>query len=114
MSNIKDLQYSMFSSLDILCQTNMAFLNVFCGGGLHPSQEYYSHEGTFSCVPALNQYLAEDHMSCSNTQHSDSGESQTSDPLILMSCLFDLILYVPSTIFQLYRDRSSWVEPVLS
>ena len=24
-------------------------------------------------------------------------------------CLFDLILYVPSTIFQLYRDRSSWV-----
>ena len=27
---------------------------------------------------------------------------------------FYLILYVPSTIFQLYRDRSSWVEPVLS
>ena len=25
-----------------------------------------------------------------------------------------LILYVPSTIFQLTRDRSSWVEPVLS
>ena len=29
-------------------------------------------------------------------------------------CLFDLILYVPSTIFQLYRDESSWVETVLS
>ena len=29
-------------------------------------------------------------------------------------CLFDLILYVPSTIFQLNRDRSSCVEPVLS
>ena len=29
-------------------------------------------------------------------------------------CLFDLFLYVPSTIFQLYRDGSSWVEPVLS
>ena len=28
--------------------------------------------------------------------------------------LFDLILYVPSTIFELCRDRSSWVEPVLS
>ena len=28
--------------------------------------------------------------------------------------LFDLILYVPSTIFQLNRDRSSWAEPVLS
>ena len=29
-------------------------------------------------------------------------------------CLFDLILYVPSPIFQLNRDGSSWVEPVLS
>ena len=28
--------------------------------------------------------------------------------------LFDLILYVPSTIFQLYRDGYSWVETVLS
>ena len=28
--------------------------------------------------------------------------------------LFDLILYVPSTIFQLNRDGSSWVELVLS
>ena len=28
--------------------------------------------------------------------------------------LFDLILYVPSTIFQLNRDGFSWVEPVLS
>ena len=28
-------------------------------------------------------------------------------------CLLDLILYVPSTIFQLNRDGSSWVEPVL-
>ena len=27
---------------------------------------------------------------------------------------WDLILYVPSTIFQLCRDRSSWVEPALS
>ena len=28
--------------------------------------------------------------------------------------LFDLILYVPSTISQLNRDGGSWVEPVLS
>ena len=33
---------------------------------------------------------------------------------VLILCLFDLILYVPSTIFQLYRDESFWVEPVLS
>ena len=31
-----------------------------------------------------------------------------------MICLFDLILYVPSTIFQLNRDGSSLVEPALS
>ena len=29
-------------------------------------------------------------------------------------CWFDLILYVPSTTFQLNRDGSPWVEPVLS
>ena len=29
-------------------------------------------------------------------------------------CFCDLILYVPSIIFQLNRDWSSWVEPVLS
>ena len=28
--------------------------------------------------------------------------------------LFDLILYVVSTIFQLNTDRSSWVEPAIS
>ena len=28
--------------------------------------------------------------------------------------IFALILYVPSTIFQLNREGSSWVEPVLS
>ena len=28
--------------------------------------------------------------------------------------LFDLTLYVPSTIIQLNRDASSWAEPVLS
>ena len=33
---------------------------------------------------------------------------------ISIVCLFDLILYVPSTIFQLNRDRSSLVELVLS
>ena len=29
---------------------------------------------------------------------------------VLKFCLFHLILYVPSTIFQLNRDGSSWVE----
>ena len=34
--------------------------------------------------------------------------------ILLAESLFDLILYVPSTIFQLYRDGSSWIESVLS
>ena len=33
---------------------------------------------------------------------------------LLSFVLFDLILYIPSAIFQLCRDGSSWVEPVLS
>ena len=39
---------------------------------------------------------------------------ENSDTIGNMVWLVDLILYVPSTIFQLYRDGSSWVEPVLS
>ena len=34
--------------------------------------------------------------------------------IFVLFCLFDLILCVPSTIFQLNRDGSAWVEPVLS
>ena len=33
---------------------------------------------------------------------------------VITFVLFEFILYVPSTIFQLHRDGSSWVEPVLS
>ena len=29
-------------------------------------------------------------------------------------CVLDLILYVPLTIFHLYRNGSSWVEPILN
>ena len=36
------------------------------------------------------------------------------DNIGLFVCLIDLILYVPSTIFQLNRDGSSWVEPILN
>ena len=35
-------------------------------------------------------------------------------PVAGLYVLFDLIHYVPSTIFQLNRNGSSWVEPVLS
>ena len=35
-------------------------------------------------------------------------------PRTLFCVLFDLIIYVPSAIFQLNKDGSSWVEPVLS
>ena len=37
-----------------------------------------------------------------------------SETLLLLFFFIYLILYVPSTIFQLNRDGSSWVEPVLS
>ena len=42
------------------------------------------------------------------------GKPYPASGLIVLLCLFDLILNVPSIIFQLNRDRSFWVEPVLS
>ena len=69
-----------------------------------------------------------DKKTCKITQHAKShhprgtrlGETQTCQlidqlqRLARIINLFDLNFYVPSTIFQLYRDGSSWVEPVLS
>ena len=46
--------------------------------------------------------------------HSKFIVSNQKKEFISFVCLFDLILYVPSTIFQLNRDGSSWVESVLS
>ena len=65
-------------------------------------------------------------MFCSRTQHNASGDSWTSDPLTSKLTLYHwatvLLPFVcliwfftsQSTIFQLCRDSSSWVEPVLS
>ena len=41
-------------------------------------------------------------------------EAFRTSPVAGLYVLFDLTLYVPSTIFQLNRDGPSWVEPVLS
>ena len=49
---------------------------------------------------------------CSGVTLNLSSKDSTMRPFIIV--LFDLILYVPSTIFKLNRDGSSWVEPVLS
>ena len=58
------------------------------------------------------------HMHCKSALVSEfAGESSLATFVTMQMhfvCLFDLILYVPSTIFQIYRDGSSWVEPVLS
>ena len=54
-----------------------------------------------------------DHLNISSLHHMTVGTVSLLVQLLFV-CLFDLILYVPSTIFQLNRDGSSWVEPVLS
>ena len=78
---------------------------------------------TFALFESLNGFSGnlQTHMQCKvmrnhndyfyrfNTTHLTKGLSKQ-----CRFCLFDLILYVPSTIFQLCGDGSSWVEPVLS
>ena len=44
----------------------------------------------------------------------ESTQKSINTSLLLVCFLFDLILYIPSTIFQLNRDGSSWVDLVLS
>ena len=63
--------------------------------------------GELVAIPSVTEHLVTNN---SQIQHREIKIFSDSSGY----CLFDLILYVPSTIFQLYRDRSSWVEPVLS
>ena len=56
--------------------------------------------------PKKNQQMTKEHVKFPKT----CGDKQVT----VVVFLFDLILYVPSTIFQSNRDESSWVEPVLS
>ena len=65
------------------------------------SQQFFSHIGMFSCLPGLNQYYAADTVSCSSTQHGDSGESQTSNPSILSLTLHQLSHCAPSVILKI-------------
>ena len=46
--------------------------------------------------------------------YNHNTHTEKNRPSCLFVCLFDWIYYVPSTIFQLNRDGSSCVEPVLS
>ena len=73
----------------------------------------------------FTQVLLYYHFSCMASESNDkskvwplchfSADKRPDEKLKLrIVCLFDLILYVPSTIFQLNREGSSWVEPVLS
>ena len=40
----------------------------------------FSHVGTIFCLPGLNQYKAEDKVSCSRTEQRASSELQTQNP----------------------------------
>ena len=47
---------------------------------LRPSQQFFSHVGTFSLVePVLNKEDEKDEMSCSRTKHSAPGEIRVCD-----------------------------------
>ena len=68
-------------------------------------------------IPVL--IAIKDHIEVGSKAHLFSFMNSLQSTITLLEsshvvCLIDLILYVPSTIFQLNRDGSSWVEPVLS
>ena len=83
----------------IPCPPGMVQLNNVSSLNMDEA-ECYSTKGTETCMIGVYSELL-----------IQPGNHQVS---ISFECLFDLVLYVPSTIFQLNRDGSSWVEPVLS
>ena len=79
-------------------------------GRRNPNQDQQLH------TLAVNHGKEMEHLHLRNRdlERKRDGEYSTSSLLNYSFNLFDLILYVPSTIFQLNREGSSWVEPVLS
>ena len=74
----------LFSMICISCKKQnkinlFSFYILF--DSLHPCQHFSSYVGMG--LPGLNQDYADDKVSCSRTQHSASGEAQTSNPLNL-------------------------------
>ena len=82
--------------------------------GAHGLDESVRLEASMLVDSVLEESVIQDNeenMPVHNEENSGSRSLNTSHK---GNILFDLILYVPSTIFQLNRDGSSWVEPVLS
>ena len=59
-----------------------------CFDALRLSQQFFICVMRFFYLPGLNQYQAEDNVSCPRTHHSASGESPMSHPLILSLTLY--------------------------
>ena len=72
----------VFRNLGVDIIKSQNFLFYVCVDALCQSQQLFSHSRTVFYLPGLDQYYAVYTVPCSRTQHSDSGESQTSDPSI--------------------------------
>ena len=66
---------------------------------------HYNNEIFMTCMTCMKE------VKCNSTIIALKLKTLITDMNLFV--LFDLILYIPSTIFQLCRDGFSWVEPVL-
>ena len=66
---------SINSDQDLSMTAMRVVSNNICLDALCPSQEFFSHVTTISCLPGFNQYLEANKVPCSKTLHSDSCES---------------------------------------
>ena len=65
---------------------NVIFCLFLCVDSLRSSQQFFSHFGTG--LPGLNQYKAEDKVSCPRRQHSALGEARNRNPSISSQALY--------------------------
>ena len=96
------------------CRNNCCGQNERLVFELSPASEVCDHLGDATWCPVV--IVVVDKTSYLSLDFLQLGDTFTCwwVPYRRSFCLFDLILYVPSTIFQLYRDEFSWVGPVLS
>ena len=82
--------------------------------GAHGLDESVRLEASMLVDSVLEESVIQDNEENMPADNEETRGSRSLNTRYKGNILFDLIIYVPSTIFQLNRDRSSWVEPVLS
>ena len=94
-----------------ICVTSLSTTSVIYLADRSGRRTCWSKDGSHNLLSSESDFT---HFITASYTGSSLFTWKKTDTDLHRSCLFDLILYVPSTIYQLNRDGPTWVEVELS